>query len=323
MHIPSSAPADVQQAFRDLYAIVAPLDQTRAIDWKTRRLSKLGDATEGTDAITKAQVDALIKALRSDAGLDVGTGPEGALAGLVGGVRVGTYAVRGAAPAHAGELFLASDRNYVGWVSTASAWKYVSGAQYGTLSPNQKPTLTTDDTGYLFASTDFARMFRWSGSAWTDAPGQPVRWAVSMFLVEYDPGAGWHKVDGTAGVPFSAADGTTGTVTLPDFITAKRMLRSNSASGTFGGSATTHTHAVDPPNTTSGGPSTANTGTPSATTNVQSGAGATVASDTHTHSLASHTHDTNIASFASGAPSGSSGDDALPPYYDCNPWVRL
>jgi hypothetical protein len=75
-----------------------------------------------------------------------------------------------------------------------------------------------------------------------------------------------------------------------------------------GGSATTHTHPVDPPSTASGAPS--------ATVAVQSGAGTTVATDTHTHA-------TDIASFTSGTPSGTGGDDALPPYYNARPYIRL
>lgn len=309
MHIASSIPADIQQALRDLYAIVRPLDETRAIDWKSRRLSQVGDATEDDDAITKGAVDALIASVRADAGLDTGEGPGGSLDGASGVVRMGAYAVRGSAAAHAGELFLATDRNNVAFISNGATWKYAFGVQYGTLSPDTKPTLTSNDTGYRFRSTDFAREYYWTGSAWDDSPGQPARWVVAFSVVNGSLGTGWHKLDGTASVPYSNADGTTGTTTLPDFITNKRFARSNSTVGGAGGSATTHTHSIDPPNTTSGSDSGGGTV-------VQSGTGTTVAQHTHTH-------DTNIAAFTSAGPSGTSGDDALPPYYDCIPWVRL
>lgn len=71
--------------------------------------------------------------------------------------------------------------------------------------------------------------------------------------------------------------------------------------GSSGGSKT-HTHKINPPSTTSGGPS--------ATTNVDSTTGTTaVGSDVHTH-------DVDIAEFDSG------DNSALPPYYVIYAWER-
>lgn len=311
MRIPQDASPDIQQAFRDVAAVIAPLEQTRAIDLKQRRIVNLGDGTENDDAITKGQVDTLLSALRDELGANTTEGPEGALNGASGKVRVGTYAVRGSAQAHAGELFLASDRNYVAWVSTGSGWKYAVGMQYGTLSPDLKPTLTTDDANYLFFSTDFWRGYRWTGSAWQDAPGQADRGQISYFDENLPPlGAGtyWVLCDGST-VTRSKGDGTTASYTTVNLTGANRFIRSVAVTtGGTGGSATTHTHSVNVASTGSSAPS--------ATSVVQSGAGSTVASSTHTH-------DTDPAAVTSAAPSGAGGDDALPPYMNLRPYIRL
>jgi hypothetical protein len=49
---------------------------------------------------------------------------------------------------------------------------------------------------------------------------------------------------------------------------------------------------------------------------VQVGVGVTVATTPHTHGV-------DVAAFASAGPSGSSGDDALPPYFNLRPYIRL
>lgn len=246
-------------------------------------------------------------------------------------VQMGTHAQRIAlnpASLPSGSIFWETDRT-AAYMVIAGQWWFVVGTPFaGTLSPNQKPSdLGTRDAGFEFRSTDFDRLYRWTGSAWIDAPGQEARGQIAFFPITIDaaftPGTGWQLCDGTAGVTISKADGTTGTVTVPDLTTASRFLRSVSgATGGTGGSATTHTHQVDPPNTTSGSPSVTATGAPSATVEVQAGVGTTVATDTHTHNH-DHTHDVNIAAFASAGPSGSGGDDALPPYYNARPYIRL
>lgn len=249
-----------------------------------------------------------------------------------------------------GFLFIASDYGYHVWRKGATQWvllEGVGGPMRGTISPDQKPAAATIEgttvtsVGFRFESTDYARQYRFSGSVYADADGQPTRGMVSYFASTLTPlgvGVYWVVCDGTT-VTRSKGDGTTTSYVTDDLVSATRFIRSSTASlGGTGGSATTHTHSVDPPNTTSAGPSTANTGTPSSNTTstptgtvaVQSGAGTTVASDTHTHdmanhthSLSSHTHDVNIAAFASAAPSGTSGADALPPYMNLTPYVRL
>lgn len=67
--------------------------------------------------------------------------------------------------------------------------------QRGTLNPDQRPSNVNPlQAGVLFYATDFDRVFRWNGSTWEDAPGQPARGMVAFFLV--DPGTGWAACDG-------------------------------------------------------------------------------------------------------------------------------
>lgn len=273
------------------------------LDLAGYRLTNAGDAIEGQDYVTRRQVETWLRGMQPP-------GPSARHTKLTSttGIRVGTYAERGGAILHAFELFFASDRNYVGWVSDGTVWKYTSGVQYGTLSPDQRPTLTSDDTGYRFRSTDFNREYRWSGAAWADAPGSPARFGITHCSAAPEPADGWQLCDGST-VSRSTSTGTTTNITVPDLCTNNRFLRSvGSSPGGTGGNAAAHTHPVDPGSTTSS--------TPNSTTVVQSGTGVTVASATHTHT-------TDPVQFNSSTPSGTGGDDGLPYYYNALPYMRL
>ena len=234
-----------------------------------------------------------------------------------GGVLIGTHAQRitqSPATLPNGTPFYETDRTALYLVMTAQWWLMSNMAFGVTLSPDTKPSdLTARDSGFLIRSTDFDRQYRWSGTAWEDVKGQVQRGSIQWFPItihaDFTPGAGWQLCDGTAGVTRSTPTATTTTFTAQNLTGSNRFLRAVSgATGGTGGSATTHTHTVDPPNTT--------TGNESADQEVFTGVGTTVAQ-------APHTHDVNIASFASGAPSGSGGDDALPPYYNARPYIRV
>jgi microcystin-dependent protein len=117
------------------------------------------------------------------------------------------------------------------------------------------------------------------------------------------------------GTTYGIGDGST-TFDLPDL--RQRFPLGKAASGTgntLGGTGgtidhihdITHTHQVDPPNTTSGTPS------------------ATVAATNLTGTAASttHTHDVNISAFTSGAASTSTSGTGNPPYLVCNFIIKL
>lgn len=202
-------------------------------------------------------------------------------------------------------------------VGQASIWQVqegLGGPLTGTLFPDTKPTdLGIYDEGFRFFSTDFNREFRWSNVAgtftWFDSPGAPPRFQIGMFDHPPEPIEGWVLCDGGL---YTASNqiGEVNPYLSPDLTTLHRFLRSAvvAEGGIIGGSATTHTHLVDPPTT--------DTSTPSGTENVQSGGGSLVAADDHTHTV-------NISSFGSEIPSGFLGDDALPPYYNVAPYIRV
>lgn len=139
-----------------------------------------------------------------------------------------------AGSADEGMIFLATDRGYQAWRKTATVWKLMpgwGGPMRGTLDPDQKPgSLGTDDAEFLFYSTDFDRTYRWTGSAWADAPGEPPRRMIAFF--ETAPSTGWRLCDGTASVTITTATGGTTTLTVPDLTTNTRFVRSNTSTGT-------------------------------------------------------------------------------------------
>lgn len=284
------------------------------------KISNVADPSADSDVVTKGFADANYSAEATRLSLQLLNGAP--IAGVVTtntGVPAfyATHATRIGSSTHAPSavpdqsLFFETDRNAIyqaRLVAGVPAWVYVGGLPFpGTISPDQKPTdLGTNDAGFSFFSTDFNRPYRWTGSAWADdiQRGAPQRGMIVYFSDTAPPEGGsgvWQLCDGTA-TNISTATGGTAAFTVPDLTTTNLFIRSTAgATGGTGGTAT-HTHDVNPPNTTSGAPS--------ATTEVQSGTGVDVASDTHTH-------DTDIAVFASAAAA------TLPPYGDYNPYMRL
>lgn len=242
---------------------------------------------------------------------------------LVGGgattgvLDVGTHAqrlARNPSSVPTGMLFYETDRRaiYLAY-GTPQVWNWIHNAPLGgLLDPDQKPTdLGVLDIGFHFYATDFNRSYAWTGAAWADALlyGADTRGMILWFDDVVLPTDGWALCDGSVVTRTTPTGGIDPAYTTPDLITDARFIRAVAgATRGVGGSATTHTHPVDPPSTASGGPS--------GTVEVQSGAGTTVADDTHTHAV-------DIASFTSGTPSGAGGDDALPPYMNMRPYVRL
>lgn len=179
-------------------------------------------------------------------------------------------------------------------VAGAAVWVWVVGGPFPvTLSPDTKPAdLGARDAGFLVYSTDFNRPFTWNGAGWQDGPGAESRHQVVFFASVPSPFPGWQLCDGSTVNRTTSAGGMT-SLTVPDLITARRVLRANSAAGGVGGAATTHTHAVS-------------------------------VLDTVSRTVAGVGNNTvGAQTVASGAPSGVSGDDALPPYYDALPYYRL
>lgn len=284
-------------------------DLARVVNGQDATLGTLGSAISNLRIPTIQQIRAALQAsggsplnitqLIPSGGTGTGTGVS---------IQVGTHADRGVVDTtklNVGDLYIETDRVAV-YEWTATGWLFL-GNFYSpmdvTLSPNTKPTdLGAADAGFWVWSTDYARAYRWSGSAWAEDNHNPSRYQLGMFDVAPDQN-GWFLCDGSV-VSRSTTTGGVTNYTTPDLITANRFLRAaNTAGGT--GDTSTHHHSVDPPSTTSGNNSAATT-----VDNNLDGSTVSVAADPHTH-------DTDIASFNTG------DTQALPPWYDALPYIRL
>lgn len=88
------------------------------------------------------------------------------------------------------------------------------GPRSGTILPDQRPALGANDTGTIFAATDYNRRYRWTGSAWEDDSQAPARFQIAYFQAGRSPGTGWVRCDG-AGANASTSTGTTEYITTP------------------------------------------------------------------------------------------------------------
>jgi hypothetical protein len=90
------------------------------------------------------------------------------------------------------------------------------GAFQGTLSPDQRPQrLTAQDAGQEFFATDFARGYRWTGTAWQDLPDAPGRFQCVLFAQAPEPPIGWSPCNGQNTVR-STSSGGVATFTTPN-----------------------------------------------------------------------------------------------------------
>lgn len=85
----------------------------------------------------------------------------------------------------------------------------------GTLNPDQKPQLGPEAVDSKFYATDFNRTYRWTGSAWQDAPDAPARFLIAYFAAAPEPSVGWAKCNG-ASVFRSTSDGRTAFFEVPN-----------------------------------------------------------------------------------------------------------
>jgi hypothetical protein len=121
-----------------------------------------------------------------------------------------------------GYRFEANNWGNIVWRWSGTAWIYVSGTYSRTQSQLAAlaALLTANDAGLLTDVTDYAHVLRWTGSAWTYADPSDPAGRVEGFLVDPSPTTGWQLCDGTAGVAYLKADGTTATLTVPDLVSA-------------------------------------------------------------------------------------------------------
>lgn len=147
-----------------------------------------------------------------------------------------------------GTLFVISDRNNLTYqvqtVSSASTWVYYEGTYSVTQSTISSikgynaTSLGVNDTGLQIRVTDYEHVLAWSGSAWTWGAGESGSGYFSDFAVAPN-GSGWHACDGSSGIKYLKADGTTGTVTLPNTASTPAYRKSaGSYSATISSAAT-------------------------------------------------------------------------------------
>lgn len=209
----------------------------------------------------------------------------------------------------------------------ASNWVYILGTMRGAQAAIAGLGLGQYDDGVLFECTDYNHVLRW---AWGGGPGA-FGWgpgengsAYVQFFAVAPTGVGWKLADGAGSpVAYLLATGGTATVALPDlrgsvypkgaaaYTGAVDAAVDPTISGDTGAGAA-HSHGVgtlDAAAASAGTPSGVNadesththgpgdfvTSTPSASGAVQSGAGTSVALNTHVHSIASGNSDPGAA----------------------------
>jgi hypothetical protein len=101
------------------------------------------------------------------------------------------------------------------WNQLNALGSQAKGPVVGTLNPDTRPTgLGQKDEGTLFWSTDFNRLYTWTGSGWEDFVGEPQRGMIAFFPNAPDNSAGWAPcIGGTASG--STASGTVVQVQVP------------------------------------------------------------------------------------------------------------
>lgn len=180
----------------------------------------------------------------------------------------------------AGFQFFTSDRNiWSAW--DGSGWVYLAGVQIAYLA--NIPTPTASEVGYRFHVFDYDHVLRWTGTGWTWAPEDQTR-PGTIWLGASDPGTGWQLCNGST-VNVLNANGTTASVTVPNLTTAE-FLKLGTATNFTPAAAAGNTDYTTPTNqATSLSVSVSVSVDPHATGAVQSGAGATVVTDSgHTAS---------------------------------------
>ncbi len=171
---------------------------------------------------------------------------------------VGTYAANFASRPTAGTLSAASGVLFAATDLGSQLWRFVGGGPLWQYAGGGEPTrdtlvnitggLASEDEGYLFDATDYDRVYRWNGSAYADAPGQPARYGITLYDGAPDTN-GWALCDG-ATVDVSQPDGTETSLVLPDLVTGTPFLRlssSSAASANFGAVGATYpAHELKP-----------------------------------------------------------------------------
>lgn len=274
MSIPKSVfLADIQDSFRDIEKKIEPL-RVGNINLSGRRVIGAGPAIDNFDYVTKFDLEFATTQLAQELHR-----VQGALSSA-GLIRFGLFASRGAATTHKGELFVATDHQYVTWLSTGAVWIYLFGRDSVTQSgiTGVAALLGTNDARFELEVSDFKHVLQWSGTAFAFSPEDDG--SNYYLLADEAPEKGlWQACDGST-VSYLKGDGSTGSKALDNLSTAAYLKGGTAAAAVAAATGftdddptTRHTH-------------TFTTGAPSATVSVDNNGGGstvTVATGTHTH----------------------------------------
>ncbi len=196
-----------------------------------------------------------------------------------------------------GTLFWETDRT-VYYLNTgtvgAQVWTYTAG-EFSCTQATLPADLGTTDGGFLANVFDYGHLLIWSGAAWTWGPGDAGSGMLQLF--EVDPaGAGWHLYDGST-VSYLKADGTLGSIVLPNLSGATPtrcyLKTSDTNAGPTSPTAPTFTGGALSGVTFSGTPATITSSVSSASF---TGNSATLTGTFTGAALGTHAHDSPVGS---------------------------
>lgn len=199
------------ERYGNLLALVEGLKTGQGLDAGNRRVINVGKTTKATGVVTKAQADStyLTPNISTNSLLDL-------LFKIAGGLLP----------------WLLQQLGAKGKPATTYKPAYYS----ATLYPDTRPTGLGDGNigAYLYA-TDFDRLYLWNGTGWEDAPGQPERRVVAMWLnTTATIPTGWHLCDNTS-TRISNSDATT-SIFIATLVNDSRFLLPASTGGVLTGS---------------------------------------------------------------------------------------
>jgi hypothetical protein len=165
----------------------------------------------------------------------------------------------------------------------------IIGLSFQNFTQETLPHLTQSDAGALIHVTDFNHVLQWTGNGWEWGPGDSGGGFIQAFLTA-PAVAGWHICDGST-VKMLNGDGTTSSVTLPDYTTAAYLkLGKILAAGPNAASGQTDPTDVGAPTGVVSAPTFI--GTPGVTgiesadlANVSTSGSSTAAAQGHTHNF--------------------------------------
>lgn len=133
--------------------------------------------------------------------------------------------------------------SFIPYTVESGAWQYVAGQHYATLANIPSLGMGSRDTGVLFEASDYKHMYRWTGTVWDYAPGDPGSAYIVGTQGSAPAGGLWGKCDGTTYTRSTPTGGTasfaTRDLTNGDFLKAGNAGHAAAVAPTLAGGAHT------------------------------------------------------------------------------------